>query len=557
LNAGTIAWDGRLRRVAALWAAATGRILAVRPLYVLAGLVGLQWVLVAALALTVRHNGWIYYMGGDQLWHYTGAYTIAHGQLAPTYVGVGWSTLLVPLTWIVGPNLVSALPVIILFNTLVLLPLGLVCMYGIGERIAGRLFGYWIALLWIFIPFIGIPYALHGYHQKWTEITMPQLLGLGAMSDFPSMIALVAGAYLCLRALDERHWTFAAGAGFAVGYALAVKPSNSVFLVAPALLFLIWRWRSLVPFALGLVPCLAALGFWKVTGQGNLPWRTTDPGRRVALGNGLTHRYLGDNSWTQLHNNLLQLREFMWSDRLLEFLPIAGIVALLIRNRRAGVFVGSWFAVFVLLKGTYINSRVEDASFWRLMMPAFPAFVVLAASVPLLIPSVRARPAAARPWRIPKRVVVAVCAAFVAALSLFPIALVAATKPIRGSDADAFVLGNTLVATSRTFGPQAGVNGRSVRLRWNPVRSSAGATTYTIYRRAGPVDVFCGPIRNAPDLCTLYADVVGTTRATSFVDHPSHGTWTYRIGMTANWLDDPHAGDVYLFSRRLVVDLGS
>ena len=546
-----------MQRVAALSAAATRRILAVRPLYVLSGLVGLQWVLVAALAVTVRHNGWIYYMGGDQLWHYTGAYAIAHGQLAPTYVGVGWATLLAPLTWIVGPNLVSALPVIVLFNTLVLLPLGLVCMYGIGERVAGRLFGYWVALLWIVIPFIGIPYALHGYHQKWTEITMPQLLGLGAMSDFPSMIALVAGAYLCLRALDERHWIFAAGAGFAVGYALAVKPSNSAFLLAPALLFLIWRWRSVVPFALGLAPCLAALGFWKVTGQGNLPWRTTGTEQRVALGTGFTHRYLGDNTWTQLHNNLLQLREFMWSDRLLEFLPVAGIVALLIRNRRAGVFVGSWFAMFLLLKGTYINSRVEDATFWRLLMPAFPAFVVLAASVPLLIPTVHARPAVPRPWLIPKRAVVAVCAAMVAVLSLFPIGLVAATKPIRGSYADAFVLGKTLVPTSSAFHPQVAVPGGSVRLHWDAVQSRAGATTYTIYRRPGPDDVFCGPIRNAPDLCTLYSGVVGTSRTTTFVDHPPKGTWTYRIGMTANWLDDPTAGDVYLFSRRLVVNVGS
>jgi hypothetical protein len=494
-------------------------------------------------------------MGGDQLWHYTGAYLIGHGHLAPTYVGVGWSTLLVPLSWIAGPNLVSALPVIVLFNTLLLLPLGLVCMYGIGERIGGRLFGYWVALLWIVIPFIGIPYSLHGYHQKWTEITMPQLLGLGAMSDFPSMIALGAGAYLCLRALDERHWIFAAGAGFAVGYALAIKPSNSVFLVAPALLFLIWRWRSLVPFVLGLAPCLVALGFWKVTGQGNLPWRTTAPAQRLAIGNGFTHRYLGDNTWTQLHNNLLQLREFMWSDRLLEFLPVAGIAALLIRNRRAGVFVGSWFAIFVVLKGTYVNARVEDASFWRLMMPAYPAFVVLVAAVPLLIPGMRARTAAAKPWQVSRRLVVAASVVLVAALSLFPIALVAATKPIRGSNAEAFVLGATLVPTSAAFHPRLDVADGRVRLQWQSVRSRAGTTSYTVYRRSGDHDVFCGPIRNAPDLCTLYADRVGTTRATTFVDHPGKGTWTYRIGVTANWIDDPKAGDVYVFGPQLNVNV--
>jgi hypothetical protein len=552
LSSEAVAWGGRLQRAGALVRAAQQRLLAVRPLYVLSALVALQWTLVAALAVTVRHNGWIYYMGGDQLWHYTGAYLLGHGHLAPTYVGVGWSTILVPISWIAGPNLVSALPAIVLLNTLVLLPLGLVCMYGIGERIAGRLFGYWVALLWIFIPFIGIPYALHGYHQKWTELTLPQLLGLGAMSDFPSMIALVVGAYLCLRAVDERHWIYAAGAGFAVGYALAVKPSNSVFLVAPALLFVIWRVRALLAFGLGLVPCLAALGFWKVTGQGNLPWRTTAPEERVAIGaGGFAHRYLRDNTWTQLHNNLLQLREFLWSDRLLEFMVVAGIAALLIRSRRAGIFVGVWFAVFFVLKGTYVNARVEDASFWRLMMPAYPAFVVLVAAIPLLIPGMRARTAAAKPWRVPPRLVVAVSVVLVAALSIFPIALVAATKPIRGSNAQAFVLGATLVPASAAFHPRLDVADGRVRLQWRPVRSRAGTTSYTIYRRPGDHDVFCGPIRNAPDLCTLYSDRVGTTRATTFVDHPGKGTWTYRIGVTANWIDDPKAGDVYVFSRQL------
>ena len=548
LASGAVASDSALQRAVASLTATHGRVVAIRPLYVLSGLVAAQWIAVAALAVTVRHNGWIYYMGGDQLWHYTGAYLIAHGQLAPTYVGVGWSTLLAPITWIVGPNLVSALPVVVLFNTLVLLPLGLICMYGIGERIAGRLFGYWVALLWIAIPFIGIPYALHRYHQKWTEITLPQLLGLGAMSDYPSMIALVVGAYLCLRALDERHWLYAAGAGFVVGYALAVKPSNSIFLVAPGLLFALWRARALAPFALGLVPCLAALALWKVRGQGTLPWRTTAPEHRVALGsNGFVHRYLGNNNWTQLHANLLQLREFLWSERILEFLVVAGMLALLTRSRRAGVFVAVWFSVFLLLKGTYVNSRVEDATFWRLMMPAFPAFVVLAASVPLLLPGLRARPAVPARWRVSRRLVVAVAAVLVAALSLFPIGLVAATKPIRGPRPDAFVLGATLVPVSASLAPRASVSRGQVRLSWRPLDAVGGRMTYTIFRRPGADDVLCGPVAHAPDLCGLAAQRVGNTRTAAFSDRPGAGRWTYRVGATANWLADPKAGDIYVF----------
>ena len=55
------------------------------PPIALATLIVLQWLAVATLALTVKHNGWLYYAGGDQLWHYTGAYLLAHGHLPATF----------------------------------------------------------------------------------------------------------------------------------------------------------------------------------------------------------------------------------------------------------------------------------------------------------------------------------------------------------------------------------------------------------------------------------------------------------------------------------------
>jgi hypothetical protein len=42
--------------------------------------------------------------------------------------------------------------------------------------------------------------------------------------------------------------------------------------------------------------------------------------------------------------------------------------------------------------------------------------------------------------------------------------------------------------------------------------------------------------------------LLGTTREPRFVDKPPAGPWTYRIGLTANWLDDQNAGDVMLLS---------
>src|SRR5439155_7140795 len=58
---------------------------------VLAGLVAIEWVAVLATALVVRHAGWIYYQGGDQLWYYTLGWLLGHGQITQTPVGYGWS----------------------------------------------------------------------------------------------------------------------------------------------------------------------------------------------------------------------------------------------------------------------------------------------------------------------------------------------------------------------------------------------------------------------------------------------------------------------------------
>jgi len=572
----------RLRRAAGWISVARDRLLAVHPLYVLGTLIAVQWAALAALALTVRHNGWVYYMGGDQLWHYSGADLLAHGHLAPTLVGVGWSTILSPISWFAGPDLVSALPAIILFNALVLAPLALLCLYGIAERIGGRLFGYWAGLLWVVVPYVGIWYALPGYHQKWTELTLPQILGLGAMSDFPSMVALLVGAYLCLRAVDDGHWLWSAGAGFAVGYAVAIKPSNTVVLLAPALLLLAFRWRSLAGFAGGLVPPLFVLGLWKERGFGHLPaFSRAAPERRVAAGVGDVfkplHKYTHDNSWVQLHNNLIQLREQLWSDRVLEILVVAGIAALVIRSRRGGIFVGVWFLSFLLLKGTYLNSRVEDATFWRLLLPAFPAFVLLVAAVPLLLPGTRLRPSTPRPGRVSRRVAIGGATAACALLVVFPATLIAAASPVHQPTISALQVNATLVPVSAKLDLRATRETNGVLLSWNLERPSSSSVFYRMYRtptsgssncvvighglpdKCGPGenDLVCRVGSSAPDNCLLSgnAQSLGTTRQGAWLDRPESGTWVYRVGLSANWLNDPQFGDVYVFSRPVTVSI--
>ena len=104
---------------------------------VLGGLVAVEWASVFALARTVRHSGWIYYQGGDQLWYYTLGWLLGHRELGDSLVGYGWSAMLAPVARIAGPNLVSALPAIIIFNVVVLLPVAMLALYGIAARIGG------------------------------------------------------------------------------------------------------------------------------------------------------------------------------------------------------------------------------------------------------------------------------------------------------------------------------------------------------------------------------------------------------------------------------------
>jgi hypothetical protein len=530
--------------------------LSVRPAYVLAGLILVQWLAVLALALTVRHNGWLYYAGGDQLWHYTGAYLLAHGNLPPAYVGYGWSVLLAPFAAVAGPNLVSALPGIVLLNTLVLLPVALFCVYDICARLVGRLFGYFAAGLWIALPYLGILFVEPGYHQKYTELTLPQLVGLTSVPDFPSMVLLLAAAALCLRALDTRTWHYAAAAGLATGASIAIKPSNSIWLVTPFILLLVERRRALLPYAAALAPALLTLALWKYRGLGQLAATPAEPVRVAAGVTDLFNRVHGTdlNSWDHLREVLSSLREHFWVARVIEWLPVGGLIALLLRARRGLLLVGTWFIAYLLAKGTYLPASVEDASFWRIMMPAFPAYLILAAGVVLLVPGVRARPAASTPPPRSRSFGIALTAAVVV-FTIVPLGVIAATPRLHDSGRQAVRLGDSLIPVT-SIGLQAAAEGAAVHLSWRPQVPAGSSVFYGLLRTkaaAGNGVLCAGKPAPASDNCELVVNAVTTTKLTEVVDRPGRGTWEYRVGVAANWLNDPSLGDVYVVSPPVTV----
>jgi len=542
--------------------------LAAQPVWrVVAGFVVAQWLVVVVAAHTIRHTDWIFYQGGDQLWYYTSAWLLGHGHFTDTSVGYLWPSLLAPGARIAGPNILSLLPLIILFNLVVLMPAAMLALYGIASRIGGRLFGYWALALWILVPLLGIKYTDAGYHQRYTELTLPQGFGLTAQADFPMMVTSVVAVYFCMRVLfDDRPQLFhALAGGLTGGAAVAIKPSAGLFIVGSAIAFAAARrFREAAVFAAGLVPALITLSFWKYRGYGHLPITgaqqhaghvvaTAAP--VLALG---VHKYV-HLDWSHFLTQLDGLREHFWSVRLIEWFVIAGLIGLARHSLRALLLIGGWFAAYVVFKGTYADANVSDASLLRLMLPAAPAFVLLLASLPLLLPGVpgRLRPTRPRPglpgrWRRP------VIAASVVVSTVLPFAAIAAASPIKGPVPGATfigVRGEPPIPNLIDIGLKATVHDGAVSLSWRSQSGIGGPVFYHVYRDRPKTNVYLCATGGAPaPRCEILLADVGTTHGTRFVDRPRYrGPWVYRVGPAANWLNSVRYGDVYLMSAPLTV----
>jgi hypothetical protein len=531
---------------------------------VLGTLVVAQWMLVLGLALVVRHSGWIYYQGGDQLWYYTIGWSLAHGHFPQPGVGYLWAVLLAPIAAVAGPNIANAYPAIIVVQFLLLLPVALLALYGIAARIGGRLFGYWTALLWIVVPLVAIKYTDAGYHERFTEALLPQGFGLTAMGDFPSMVATIVSCYFCARVIaGEPHRTAnAVASGLAAGAAFAVKPATALFLAGPMLgLLVARRYRAAGWFAVGLLPDAIALAFVKWRGFGYLPLFHSAAGARVAagpdvgvLGAGPLQHYLHFN-WHVFLTQLDQVREHFWSLRLVEWLVLAGLIALFVKSRPFGALVLGWFFPIVILKTASGRADFEGGSLLRVIMPAYPAFVLLLAALPFLVPGVARRwtndpGPSTRPLLSARARLVALVAAVIGT-AVVPMAAWAIAKPIRGGRPllPAAILQQPPIPLEVEIGLRAQRTAKSVTLAWRAQHPAGGPVFYTIFRRPAGTSFYACNTGSGAQYCALTLTNLGTTRATTWRDpKPVTGSATYYVGVTANWLNDLTQGDVYVLS---------
>lgn len=550
------AWARRLEP--ALGAVVRGalRLEQVRPLHVVAGFVVVEWLVTLGLALAAAHNGWVYYQGGDQVWFYTTSWLLGHGQIPDTKVGYGWSVLLMPLTLVGGPNLLQVMPAILLLNVLVLMPIAMAAIYGIGERLGGRLFGYWVLVVWIVAPLVGIRYTNAGFHERFTDLTLPAAFGLTALSDFPALVALTVAAYFLVRTIQRFSWPDAALAGGVTGFALGIKPSNGLFLGGAALALLAARHRrAALGFACALVPGVLVLAFWKWRGLGYLPlFGSAAAPVRVAAGSSPLplgaldlHKYLFFD-WGHVQDNLDSVREYFWSVRVFEWLVIAGIVGLARRALWAAGLFGGWFLAFALIKGSDQYGNVNDTSLLRMLIPAIPAFVLMLASLPLLVPGVAGRlrrPAPPRAWGSRRTVKTGLAAAGILFVAI-PTALAGAAHRIPDESGVVVNRETAPIPTDAGIRLHAAVSGGRVVLSWPPAHVAAGKVFYTVMRGGG-----CSSPHSI-DTCTTR--IAAATKGTRYADTPpGPGTYVYTVGVSTNWQDDPTGGDPYVAARPLAV----
>ena len=554
------------------------------PWVFLVPLVAIQWTVLLAFALSVPRNGWLFYQGGDQTFFYTDSWVLAHGHIPESKVGYAWSLLLAPLPALLGPSFLAAVPAIVLLQTLVLVPVAVLAVYGIGARIGGRAIGYGAAALWVAAPFLSIPLFVDRYHEKFVEQFLPQAFGLTGLGDYPSTVALLVSGYFLVRCLDTRAPAEAVLAGVAAGVAIGIKPANGLFLAGPALAFLAARrWRDGAAFGAAMVPAALALLIWKARGLGYLPILTPDS-QALAAGAGalavpaspplavVVSRYV-ELDWGQLHANYLYLREVFWSTRLVQWLPLAGLLAVARLSWPKALFLGGWLGAFVLVKGSSTEASLEQGTLLRLIMPALPPFILLAAAIPLLVPQLGPRIAARFPYRTRGlRLRSTPVVAGVAAFALLPLAILAFLPPLQDGRAATLSAQSVYVPIGEEFGLRAtpSAAGGGIDLTWKPRRSGSTRTFYTLYRskaefripKGSPEDfplvregLLCESRHGGADKCSIEMDQFATTREEFWHDVPPPGRWTYRVGIAANWVDDEGRGDTLLLSGPLTVTI--
>lgn len=96
-------------------------------------------------------------------------------------------------------------------------------------------------------------------------------------------------------------------------------------------------------------------------------------------------------SFDAFRANMAGLREYFWSQRLLQWLPLAGVIAVARRSLPLAIVLGGWLGGYLAFRATQPNVGYAGGELFRVLLPALPAYLLLAAAIPLLVPTLAAR----------------------------------------------------------------------------------------------------------------------------------------------------------------------
>lgn len=246
---------------------------------------------------------------------------------------------------------------------LVLAPLALTAAVVVALDVAGLALAVPTVTLWIALPWLMYPFALPGYRDEARDIVLPLVVGLTPERGHVAATAIIVAAAL----LAAARARFSVAAGAALGVGAVLVPATLVFGAAATVALLAAR-RRRDAILVGVAVATAVAAVAASRGVDLLP-RSQDEFVRAMGG----------------------FREYFWSQRLVQWLPIAGAIGLARRSPAAATFLGVGFVVFAVVQSARADAAVLDASLFRLLLPGFPAFVLLFAAVPLLVPTLAAR----------------------------------------------------------------------------------------------------------------------------------------------------------------------
>jgi hypothetical protein len=517
-----------------------------RPVPLLAALCVVQLAITAWFAFETPHNGFVWYSGGDASEYWTAQWAVGHLRLTQSVVGWGLPVFYAWVPLVTGTTLLSGLPVIVVFQALVLVPLTVVLVWLVADRLFGRLYAWGATAMWIAGPLLLVwGMRRHAYRVRFEQnFLAPHVYGLTNMADLPSVVLALACGWATLRAHDSRRsgdWLFA---GLIGGVAIGVKPANSFLLVAVLALIVLGRqFRGAVVYAVGLAPALLVLAIWKQRGLGNLPLFAASQvheaaGPIVAVN---TTKYF---SWNPHHLNteLRSLMEDFWSVRLLEWIALAGAVAVIKRAPARGTFLVVWFLMFCVVKGSSRNASINTTSYFRLAAPGLPVYALLAAAIVYLVP--HRRPTVERPAPRPvPRWAIAVIGVVGA---LVPLVLVLA---LRAQPSSGSTMRDNFRSTEAPISGALTATASGSTLSWRPVDGHGARVQYVVYR----VDAGSGgctpPLSGAPE-CLFQGAVVAKT-SEPFALLIMRGT--YRVAAAANYRNRLNGGDLMLIGPPVTV----